>query len=124
VAELECLRDCDDFSVGIELERTRDLLYCYGTTSEDLGAPLRSAKRGQRLSIRVDFTAHLSRGHYRLNLHVRRPKALTFLFVAESIANFAIAEERSYDGVVEIEPRISIEETDGSASAPYRLTVA
>jgi lipopolysaccharide transport system ATP-binding protein len=123
-AELECLRDCDDFSVGIELERTRDLLYCYGTTSEDLGAPLRSAKQGQRLSIRVDFIAHLSRGHYRLNLHVRRPSALTFSFVAESIANFAIAEERSYDGVVEIEPRISIEETDGSASAPYRLTVA
>jgi len=108
VCEIECLKPANGFAVGIELERTRDLLYCYGVTTEELGESLWSAAAGERIVVTVDFAAHLARGHYRLNLHVRDPRAGAFLFFAESVANFSVEEPRSYDGVVEIEPRISL----------------
>ena len=122
--ELECLRDAQDFSIGVELERTRDLLYCYGTTTEDLGQPLYAARAGERFFVSVDFRTHLARGHYRLNLNVRQPRSASFLFYGESVANFSIAEQQSYDGVAAIEPRISVHQEHGSTAAVCPATVA
>ena len=107
-AEIECLIDAEDFCIGIELERTRDLLYCYGTSSEELGMPLRVSRSGERIKISIDFAAHLARGHYRINLNVRQPRVGRFLLFAESAADFVIEEHETYDGVVDIAPRIAV----------------
>jgi lipopolysaccharide transport system ATP-binding protein len=107
-AEIECFINAEDFCVGIELERTRDLLYCYGTTSEELGMPLRFSRIGERIKISIDFSAHLTRGHYRINLNIRQPRVGRFLLFAESVADFVIEEHETYDGVVDIQPRIAL----------------
>jgi homopolymeric O-antigen transport system ATP-binding protein len=122
--ELECVKPAHQFSVGIELERTRDLLYCYGVTTEELSQPLRSTVAGERIRIAVDFVAHFARGHYRINLNIRDPRAGAFLFFGESVANFSVDEPRSYDGVVDIEPRICVTRVNDLYTDVYPLTVA
>jgi hypothetical protein len=99
----ECLEDTPPATVGIELERTRDLFYCYGAASEDLGYPLTSFRRGQTYEYVARFCAHLARGHYRLNVNIRDPRAGLFYMFAESVADFAVKEDVTYDGVVDIE---------------------
>lgn len=105
---LEGLEPASQFNIGFELERTRDLLYCYGITTQELGHGLFSSEAGERVSVSFRFQAHLSRGHYRFNLNVRQPNAAAFLFVAESVAQFSIVESRSYDGVVDLEPSMDV----------------
>jgi len=99
----ECLEDTPPASVGIELERTRDLFYCYGSAAEDLGHPLTPFRKGQTYEYVARFRAHLARGHYRLNVNVRDSRAGLFYMFAESVADFSIVEDESYDGVVDIE---------------------
>jgi hypothetical protein len=106
---LRCLADTPPANVGIELERTRDLLYVYGATSQELGSELLSCREGNTLQIRATFVAHLCRGHYRLNLNVRDPETMRFLCMAENVASFTIDEDVSYDGVVD--PELSIKVT-------------
>jgi hypothetical protein len=49
------------------------------------------------------FCAHLARGHYRLNVNVRDSRAGLFYMFAESVADFTIVEDQSYDGVADVE---------------------
>ena len=107
IVTLECLIDTTPAGFGIELERTRDLLYVYGTTSEDLGCGSIFAGKGDRVRVEVDLTLHLSRGHYRLNINVRDSQRAQFLFVAESVASFSVDEQMSYDGVVDPEMKMA-----------------
>jgi lipopolysaccharide transport system ATP-binding protein len=100
----ECLEDADSCQFGLELERTRDLLYCYGGTSDTLNQPLVSCQRGDLMEVEFSFSAHLTRGHYRISLNIRNPVRAVFYMAAESVANFTIDDERTYDGVVEIDP--------------------
>ncbi len=99
----ECLEDTPPATVGIELERTRDLFYCYGSAAEDLGHPLTPFRKGQTYEYVARFRAHLARGHYRLNVNIRDSRAGLFYMFAESVADFSIVEDESYDGVVDIE---------------------
>lgn len=100
--DVECLQDVPPCNLGLELERTRDLFYCYGATSEDLGVPVQPWKAGDRFQVVARFEAHLTRGHYRLNLNIRDPKGSRFYMFAENIASFTVAETHSYDGVADI----------------------
>ena len=99
---LECVADVPPCTIGLEIERTRDLFYCYGTSAEDFGLPLRAWKAGERSEFVARFDAHLARGHYRMNLNVRDPKLAKYFMVAESVASFTVDEHTSYDGVVDI----------------------
>jgi lipopolysaccharide transport system ATP-binding protein len=107
---LECLEDSPQFNIGLEIERTRDLLYCYGATTRDLGhAPL-TARRGEVIKLRYRLIAHFARGHYRMNLNMSLAQGLGFLFYAESVATFSVEEMVSYNGVVDVELQAEIEE--------------
>jgi lipopolysaccharide transport system ATP-binding protein len=108
--EFECLDDAPPANVGLELERTSDLLYVYGATTEELGQPLIQYRRGDRFQVVAEFVAHLARGHYRININIRDSRAARFLFVAESVANFSVHESISYSGVVEPELAITVQE--------------
>lgn len=103
-ASFECLDDSESCQFGLELERTRDLLYCYGGTSDTLGQPLISCRRGEIVHIEFSFAAHLARGHYRINLNIRNPRRAVFYMAAENVGHFTIEDERTFDGVVEIDP--------------------
>ena len=116
-ATFRCLQDSPDCQFGLELERTRDLLYCYGGTSDALGQPLMSYRRGEILTVEFSFSAHLVRGHYRVNLNIRNPLQGVFYVAAENVAHFAIDDERSYDGVVEINPRFRLIKNDTNDNA-------
>lgn len=116
--ELECLEAADDFNVGFEIERSRDLLYCYGTTTDELGHARFSASPGARLRVGIDFTAHLARGHYRVHANVRHVKSASHLFSAEDVASFSVQESRSYDGVVDVSPAMNVETVPVSGREP------
>jgi len=120
-ATFRCLEDSDDFEFGFELERTRDLFYCYGGTTHSLDLPLLSCKRGETVTLELSFTVHLVRGHYRVNLNIRNPVRGLFYFAAENVAHFTIDDARSYDGVVEINPTVRISKGDISVSDPRLL---
>jgi hypothetical protein len=102
--------DHTPFNVGLEVERTRDLLYCYGATTEQLGQPLLQCKTGEMITVAFEFAAHFARGHYRLNLNLRDPRAGKFHFYSENAASFTVSENISYDGVTDIELRCSVEQ--------------
>ncbi len=120
-ATLRCLRDAGPFSIGIEVERTRDLFYCYGVTTEELGDPLITARQGDIFTVDLDFTAHFSRGHYRINLHVRDPRQNRFLLVAENAASLTVCENLSYDGVVEIQPAMTVRRVEAAREELVRV---
>jgi len=115
--DIECIAETPPFSVGIEFERTNDLLYCYGIDSQQLDIPRTPARPGDVFTIAIDFVAHFARGHYRLNLNVRDSEAGMYLMYAESLLNFTIEEPRAHGGVVDIEPRVAIEVRDRVSAA-------
>ena len=117
---IECLDDLPPVCFGIDVERTRDLFYCWGGSTEELGAPLRAFRRGEVIRIVYDFVAHFARGHYRMNVNVRDSVGGRFWFFAESVVGFTVHEEQSYDGVAHIAPVVRISsssDTDNTSPA-------
>jgi lipopolysaccharide transport system ATP-binding protein len=106
---LQCVKPADDFFFGLEFERTRDLLYCYGVTSAELGHAPFKAQPGETFRIAFAFNAHFARGHFRVNFNVRSRGSTGFLVFAENVANFAIEERITYDGVVDVGGRMSVQ---------------
>jgi lipopolysaccharide transport system ATP-binding protein len=104
----ECLEPAENCHFGLELERTRDLLCCHRVTSDSLGEPLVDFKLGEIFDAEFSFLAHLVRGHYRVNVYSRNPLSLAFYMAAENVAHFTIEEQRSSDGVAEINPRVRV----------------
>ena len=105
---LECLRTEPCFNLSIQVERTIDLLYCYGSTTDELGCGRLSSRAGDLVHASFRLKAHFARGHYRMNLNARDPEAARFLMYTENIAAFAISETATYDGVVDIEPVVTV----------------
>jgi lipopolysaccharide transport system ATP-binding protein len=102
-AIFECLKDAPASCVGIQIERTSDLLYCYGATTQDLDQALVKCRAGQFLKVSLAFTAHFTRGHYRINLNVYDPVRGFVLSRFDNVAHFAVSEMVSYSGVVDVE---------------------
>jgi lipopolysaccharide transport system ATP-binding protein len=100
---LECQRPINPFNVGFIIRRTRDLLYCYGATTEELGIELIKCRQGDEVRVTFHFVPHLTRGHYRIDLNLRDPKSANHLAHFENVANFVIDENVSYDGVADVE---------------------
>lgn len=107
--QLQCVKPAEDFYFGLEFERTRDLLYCYGVTSAELGHAPFKASPGETFRVTFAFDAHFSRGHFRVNFNVRSRGSTGFLVFAESVANFSIEERITYDGVVDVGGRMSVQ---------------
>jgi lipopolysaccharide transport system ATP-binding protein len=115
--ELECLADVRDVSMAFEVERGRDMLCCYNTTTDELDVPRLSCRTGDIVRMTIDFTAHLLRGHYRVHLNARHVDSATHVFSAENVASFAVHETASYDGVVDLEPSIVLEHATAARTA-------
>jgi len=117
---LECIQPTGGFLFGLEFERTRDLLYCYGVTSAELGhAPFEAARPGEIFHVTFEFDAHFARGHYRVNFNVRRRAEAGFLMYAEAVANFSVEEQITYDGVVDVDGRMGVQRGVREADRAY-----
>ena len=101
-AKFLCLTDAPPFVIGLVIERTRDLLYCYGASTEELGEPLLRVDPGREFEVSFRFRAHFARGHYRIMLNVRDPRRGHFLLDPDTVANFTVQEDITFDGVVDI----------------------
>jgi lipopolysaccharide transport system ATP-binding protein len=106
---LQCIKPAQEFYFGLEFERTRDLLYCYGVTSAELGYEPFKASPGETFRVTFAFNAHFARGHFRVNFNVRSRQTTGFLVFAESVANFAIEERITYDGAVDVEGHMNVQ---------------
>ncbi len=106
---LVALSDPPPFSVGVAFERTRDLFRCFGVATEDLGHELIHVTEGQGIRMVFRFRAHLSRGHYRINVEARDSRGARCLFKADGVATFVVEEDYSREGIVAVEPRVTLE---------------
>jgi len=102
----QCLNEVPPFNVGFIIERTRDLLYCYGATTQEFGIPLFHCKQGDLITLLFHFIVHFTRGHYRINLNIRDPQRANFLHYIDGVANFTIEEQTTYDGVTDIQLKV------------------
>lgn len=105
---IRCESESPLVTFGFQFERTRDLLYCYGVSAEDIGVERRVFRTGDRATVELRFVAHFARGHYRVNLNVRDSGTMKYFLVAENVANFSIVEAASYHGVVDVEASCSV----------------
>jgi lipopolysaccharide transport system ATP-binding protein len=121
---LECLHTEPCFNLSLQIERTRDLLYCYGSTTDEMGCGRLSCQAGQVVRVSFRLKAHFARGHYRMNLNARDPEAARFLMYTENIAGFAIHETQTYDGVVDIEPEATVHIGAGEPQQPAPAAAA
>jgi lipopolysaccharide transport system ATP-binding protein len=106
---LVALSDPPPLSVGVTFERTRDLFRCFRAATEDLGHELIHVTEGQGIRMVFRFRAHFSRGHYRINVEARDPRGARSLFKADSVATFVVEEDYSRDGIVAVEPQVTLE---------------
>jgi lipopolysaccharide transport system ATP-binding protein len=102
VATLECLEDGPDFNVGFVIERSADLLYCYGASSDSLGVPLLRCRRGARYEVRWTCALHFTRGNYRVGINARDPRGAVFLMQIDGVAQFTVDESVTYKGIADV----------------------
>jgi hypothetical protein len=111
---LACQAPLNPFNVGFNIRRTRDLLYCYGATTEELCGDLIACRPGDEVRLTFGFTPHLTRGHYRIDLNLRDPRSVNHLGHHDNVANFVIDENVSYDGVADVELTCTTEARPGT----------
>jgi lipopolysaccharide transport system ATP-binding protein len=114
----ECQSPILPFNVGFIVRRTQDMSFCYVSTTEDLGHPLFELSPGERMAIRFGFDAHLTRGHYRVDLNVRNPNRPGFLLQSDGVANFTIHEQVTSRGLVDIGLKAMIYSAEAYDTAP------
>jgi ABC-type polysaccharide/polyol phosphate transport system ATPase subunit len=113
---LECDFPIPPFNVGFIIRRTQDMYYCYAATTQELGHPLFELDRGERVAVRFHFDAHLTRGHYRIDLNVRDPKEAGFLLQSDGVASFTITEQITSHGLANVELKASVQRSQYSNS--------
>jgi hypothetical protein len=112
----ECDSPIPPFNVGFILRRTQDMYYCYAATTQELGHPLFELGAGERLTVRFYFNAHLTRGHYRVDLSVRDPNGAGFLLQSDGVASFTINEQITSHGLANVELKASVQRSQYSQS--------
>ena len=70
------------------------------------------------MAIRFGFDAHLTRGHYRVDLNVRNPNRPGFLLQSDGVANFTIHEQITSRGLVDIGLKAMIYSAEAYDTAP------
>ena len=115
---LECDSRVPPFNVGFIIRRTQDMSYCYSATTQELGHPLFELNPGERLAVLFRFDAHLTRGHYRVDLSVRDPKGAGFLLAATGVAAFTIDEQVTSHGLADVGLNATIQYVKPRDQAP------
>jgi lipopolysaccharide transport system ATP-binding protein len=105
----ECESRIPPFNVGFIIRRTQDMAYCYVATTQELGHPLFELIPGERLAVLFQFDAHLTRGHYRVDLNVRDPKGAGLLLAATGVASFTIDEQITSHGLADLGLKANIQ---------------
>jgi lipopolysaccharide transport system ATP-binding protein len=111
IVTFQCESAIPPFNVGFIIRRTEDMYYCYGATTQELGYPLFDLAHGQSLTVRFKFNAHLTRGHYRVDLNVRDPNGAGFLLQTDGVATFTINEQVTYHGLANIGLKASVQQS-------------
>jgi hypothetical protein len=113
---LECDSPIPPFNVGFIIRRTQDMYYCYTATTQELGYPLFELDRGERVAVRFYFNAHLTRGHYRVDVNVRDPKGAGFLLQSDGVASFTIDKQITSHGLANVGLKASVQRSQYSQS--------
>jgi len=125
--EVMVVFDCESrlppFNVGLIIRRTQDMAYCYAATTQELGHPLFELIPGERLAVLFQFDAHLTRGHYRVDLTVRDPKGAGFLLAATGVASFTVDEQVTSHGLADLGLKATIQCVQAREPAPRLIQV-
>jgi lipopolysaccharide transport system ATP-binding protein len=95
--------ELSDFHFGFVIYRSTDnmIIYDGGVEGEEVG--LGTVHAGQNIRLDFDFTAHLIRGRYHIQVHVFHNPSQAHLCKYSPAASFGISESRSYSGVADVE---------------------
>jgi ABC-type polysaccharide/polyol phosphate transport system ATPase subunit len=92
-------RSVERADVGVVIWAVHSETYVSGVSSDAMGVPLVTAVAGERRSFTFEFTAHLARGLYAIEVNVVDVDRHTFLAQARGIRHFDIVESVTFDGV-------------------------
>lgn len=95
--------ELSDFHFGFVIYRSTDnmIIYDGGVEAEEVG--LDTVHAGQNIRLDFDFTAHLIRGRYHIQVHVFHNPSQAHLCKYSPAASFGISESRSYSGIADVE---------------------
>jgi lipopolysaccharide transport system ATP-binding protein len=99
--------DAFDATLGFLVYRSTDQLVVYGghfAIDELRNCAFRA---GQPITLDFDFYAHLTRGHYHMEVSVYEGKTLNFLGQLLPAANFSVQESSTWTGVADLGVAIS-----------------
>jgi lipopolysaccharide transport system ATP-binding protein len=120
----ECGSRIPPFNIGFIIRRTQDMAYCYVATTQELGHPLFELTPGERLAVLFQFDAHLTRGHYHVDLNVRNPKGAGFLLAATGVASFTIDEQITSHGLADLGLKANIQCVRAQDQRPRLIQVS
>ena len=94
--------------VGFEVVRNDGLVIFHGTPMAD-GAPAMQLDPGDELSMRIEFSAHVLRGTYRISLHLADTNRLWDQIDISGLVSFVVHETTRVMGCAELNPRYEIQ---------------
>jgi lipopolysaccharide transport system ATP-binding protein len=109
--------------IGFEVVRNDGLVIFHGTPMAD-GAPAMQLNAGDELAIRINFTAHVLRGTYRISLHLADTNRLWEQIDISGLVSFVVHETTRMSGCAELNPSYEIDVAPAVASlGPRRVSV-
>jgi lipopolysaccharide transport system ATP-binding protein len=93
--------------VGFEVVRNDGLVIFHGTPMAD-GAPAMHLEPGDELAIRINFSANVLRGTYRISLHLGDTNKLWEQIDIAGLVSFVVHETTRVMGCAELNPRYQL----------------
>ena len=108
--------------IGFEVVRHDGLIMFHGTPMAD-GAPAMELQAGQEVTMRIDFTANLLRGTYRINVHLSDTNRLWDQIDVAGVVSFVVHETTRVEGCAELTPSYELSVTSATGEPDHTPAV-
>jgi lipopolysaccharide transport system ATP-binding protein len=106
-AEYEIQRDLSSVHFGFVVHRATDGLVIYDESVDQRDLGIDVLAQGARVRLDYTFNAHLTRGHYHVELRVYHTASQRFLAHMNPAGAFTVSETKSFSGVAHLGLRVA-----------------
>jgi ABC-type polysaccharide/polyol phosphate transport system ATPase subunit len=100
--EIEFHRAVERATVGIVIWDVRSETFVSGVSSDSVGIPFVSAESGERRTFAFEFTTHLARGLYAIEINVVDADREAFMAHARGIRHFDVVDSVTFGGMTNL----------------------
>jgi lipopolysaccharide transport system ATP-binding protein len=100
--------------LALQVMRSDGIVMFAGLSTLD-GAPARSLEPGDRLTAEIEFSAHVLRGTYLVNVHLMDDQRFWDVIIINGLGSFVVVETTRPAGVAELHPTYKVTSTAGAA---------